>query len=111
MGRVYDIVDRIANANQKPVLRIDAEHEFKINNSFPATIAIKAVSEDKKIDDIERMKKILGIALNKEANDYIASKEYPTPIYQLFIEVIMAALADADLEEIETKVKENTPSK
>lgn len=57
MGRVYDIVDRIANANQKPVLRIDAEHEFKINNSFPATIAIKAVSEDKKIDDIERMKK------------------------------------------------------
>lgn len=57
------------------------------------------------------MKKILGIALSTEANDYIASKEYPTPIYQLFIEVIMAALADADLEEIETKVKENTPSK
>lgn len=110
MGRVYDIVDRIANANQKPVLKLDAEHEYKINNSFPASIAIKAYSEDKKLDDMERIEKVLGVALSKEANEYITSQEYPMPVYITIINTIMASIADMSLEDIEAKTN-NTPSR
>lgn len=103
MARVYDIVDRIANANQKPILKLDEKHEFKINNSFAASIAIKAYSEDKKLDDMERIEKVLGTALSKEANDYITSQEYPMPVYITIINTIMASIADMSLEDIEAK--------
>lgn len=111
MARVYDIVDRIANANQKPVLKLDEDHEFKINNSFPASISIKAYAEDKKLDDMERIEKVLGVALSKEANDYIASQEYPMPVYITIINTIMASIADISLEDIEEKTSNKTPSR
>ncbi|OSA92557.1 UNVERIFIED_ORG: hypothetical protein B2H93_14455 [Clostridium botulinum] len=101
MSRVYNIVDRVTNGIEKPTLKIDEEHEFKINNSFPVTIAIKAYSEDKELDDMDRIKKIIGTALDKEANEYIESLELPTPLYTTIINVIMAAISDMSLEEME----------
>ena len=66
MARVYDIVNRVANANQKPKIKLDEEHEFKINNSFAAAIAIKAYSEDKELTDEERIKKIFTVAFSEK---------------------------------------------
>lgn len=113
MARSYDIVDRIANGKQRPTVKIDADHEFKINNSFPAAIAIKAYGEDKKLDDMERIKKILGTALDKEANDYIESLKLGTATYTDIINVIMAAIGDISLEEMEeiAEKQKKTPSK
>lgn len=108
MARVYDIVDKITNGNVKPTVKIDAEHEFKINNSKNAAVAIKAYSEDKKLDDFERFDKIVIVALGKEAFDYIESLELKMPAYTIIINVIMAAISDMTLEEIEEFSKEKT---
>ena len=110
MGRVYDIVNRVANANQKPTIRLDEEHEFKINNSFTAAIAIKAYSEDDKLSDEERIKKIFTVALNKEARSYIDSQEYAMAVYITILNAIMAAISDMSLEEMEQISKKQTPS-
>ena len=112
MSRVYNIVDKITNGNVKPTIKIDEEHEFKINNSFPAAVAIKAYSEDKELDDMDRITKILGVALNKDAMKYIEKLELAMPLYTTIINVIMAAISDMTLEEIEQvgKDKKNIPS-
>jgi hypothetical protein len=113
VSRVYDLVDRIQNGNQKPTLKLDAEHTFAINNSFPAAVAIKAYAEDKKLDDMDRIQKIIGAALKKEAVDYINSLELAMPLYTDLVNVIMAAISDMSLEEIEriSEEKKKTPSK
>lgn len=113
MARVYDIVEKIANGSQKPTIRIDADHEFKINNSFPAAIAIKAYGEDKTLDDMQKIKKILGTALDKEANKYIESLELGVSTYGDIVNVIMAAIGDISLEEMEelAERQKKNPSK
>lgn len=111
MGRVYNIVDRITNGIEKPTIKIDEKHEFKINNSFPATIAIKAYAEDKELDDIDRIKKILGTALDTKANEYIQSLELPLPLYTTIINVIMASITDVSLEEMEDMSNKKPRSK
>lgn len=110
MSRVYDLVDKIKNSGKKPTVKLDEEHEFTINNSFPAAIAIKAYAEDNQLDDMDRIKKIIGTAFNNEAVKYIEKLELPMPIYIDLINVVMAAISDMSLEEIEDKEKANTPS-
>jgi hypothetical protein len=112
MSRVYDLVDRIKNGNKKPTLKLDATHEYPINNSFPAAVAIKAYAEDENIDDMDRIQRILGTALKKDAIKYIDSLELSMPLYTDLVNVIMAAISDMSLEEIEkmSEDKKNSPS-
>lgn len=110
MGRRYSIVNKITNAKERAEVEIDEDHVFKINDSFPAAMAIKAYMEDKKLNEEKQIEKVLGVALNKEANEYIKSLNLKLTGYVAIIETIMAAMADEDLEEIEKKHKEVTPS-
>lgn len=105
MARAYDIAEKIKNSNQKPTVKIDDEHEFEINTSKNTAIFIKAVSEDKKIDDFERMDTIVESGLGKKALDYINSKDYPMNVTNTIINVIMAAISDMTLEEMEEMAK------
>jgi hypothetical protein len=110
MGRRYNIINKITNAKERATIQIDEEHEFKINDSFPAAMAIKAYMEDKKLDDEKKIEKVLGVAFNKEANEYIKSLNLKMPGYVAIVNAVMAAIADIDLEEVEKKQEENTPS-
>ncbi|WP_111930376.1 hypothetical protein [Clostridium tertium] len=101
MARVYDIISRLENGNQKPVVKIDADHEFKINNSKAAAFRIMAIAEDEKIKDSNRIEDIIKVALGKEAFDYIEGLELSMPSYNTIVNTIMAAIADVELEEIE----------
>ena len=105
MARVYDIISRLENGNQKPVVRIDADHEFKINNSKAAAFRMMALSEDNKIKEDERIEKIIKVGLGEEAFKYIESLDLSMPNYNLIINTIMAAIGDVDLEEMEKEVK------
>lgn len=113
MARVYDIVSRLENGNQKPVVKIDAEHEFKINNSKAAAFRIMALSDDEKVKENERIEGIIKIGLGKEAFEYIESLDLSMPNYSLIINAIMAAIGDVDIEEIEAEAKKGKkkPSK
>lgn len=105
MARVYDIISRLENGNQKPVVKIDADHEFKINNSKAAAFKMMALSEDAKIKEDERIDKIIKVGLGEEAFKYIESLNLSMPNYNLIINTIMAAVGDVDLEEMEKEVK------
>ena len=105
MARVYDIISRLENGNQKPVVKIDAEHEFKINNSKAAAFRIMALSEDDSIKEDERLEGIVKVGLGEEAFNYIESIDLSMPSYTLIINAIMAAIGDVDLEEIEEESK------
>lgn len=105
MARVYDIISRLENGNQKPVVKIDADHEFKINNSKAAALRIMALADDEKAKDIERMEGIIKVGLGKEAFEYIESLDLSMPNYTLIINAIMAAIGDVDIEEVEEEAK------
>ena len=89
MARVYDIISRLENGNQKPVVKIDAEHEFKINNSKAAAFRIMALSNDENIKEKERLEGVIIIGLGKDAFEYIESLDLSMPNYNLIISAII----------------------
>lgn len=105
MARIYDIVSRLENGNQKPVVKIDAEHEFKINNSKAAAFKIMALADDEKLKEEERLEGIIKVGLGVEAFEYIESLELSMPSYNLIINAILAAIGDVEIGEIEEETK------
>lgn len=102
MGKVYDIMGRLTK--DKPVIKIDNEHEYIVNNSKNQAIFIKQLSEDKSLDDLKRMDKIIEAGLGKEAFDYIDSLDLSVNATGTVINAIMAAISEVELEEIEKEV-------
>ena len=102
MARVYDVISRLENGNQKPKIRIDNDHEFTINNSKAAALKIMAETEK---GNIESMDKVVIIALGKEAHDYIETLELNITAYTTIVNAIMAAITDVSLEEMEEETK------
>lgn len=107
MAKVYDIMNKLVNV--KPTVKIDEDHEYKINNTKNNAIYIQSLvkenkkKDDKKQDEIELINKIIKSSLGKEAFEYIDSKgdEWSMSAYNAIINVIMAAISNVELEEIE----------
>ena len=95
--------------NVKPTVKIDEEHEYKINNTKNNAIYIQSLAkgndkkDDKKYDEMEFMNKIIKASLGQEAFEYIDSKgeEWSMAQYEAILNVIMAAVSNVELEEIE----------
>lgn len=104
MGKVYDIMNRLTN--NKPVIKIDEAHQYTVNNSKNEAIFIKQLSSDDKLDDIEKMDKIIEAAMGKEALDYIDSLNLPIPQTGIIVTAIMAAISDMEIEEVEEAAKD-----
>lgn len=99
MGKVYNIMDRLTN--DKPQIQIDNEHIYTVNNSKNQAIFIKQLSEDSKLDDLEKMDKIIEAGLGKEAFDYINSLNISVKATGTVVNAIMAAIGEVELEEVE----------
>ncbi|EHK2402040.1 hypothetical protein KCL48_000007 [Clostridium perfringens] len=107
MAKVYDIMNKLVNI--KPSVKIDEDHEYKINNTKNNAIYIQSLvkenkkKDDKKQDEMELINKIIKASLGKEAFEYIDSKgdEWSMSAYNAIINVIMAAISNVELEEIE----------
>ena len=107
MAKVYDIMNKLVNV--KPKVKIDEDHEYKINNTKNNAIYIQSLvkenkkKDDKKQDEMELINKIIKASLGKEAFEYIDSKgdEWSMSAYNAIINVIMAAISNVELEEIE----------
>ena len=107
MAKVYNIMNKMVNV--KPTVKIDEDHEYKINNTKNNAIYIQSLvkenkkKDDKKQDEMELINKIIKASLGKEAFEYIDSKgdEWSMSAYNAIINVIMAAISNVELEEIE----------
>ncbi|MFL0245528.1 hypothetical protein [Candidatus Clostridium stratigraminis] len=103
MGKIYNIMDRLTN--DKPQIQVDNDHIYTVNNSKNQAIFIKQLSDDKSIDDLQRMDMIIEAGLGKEALDYINSLKLSVPVTGVIINTIMAAIGEVELEEIEKEIE------
>lgn len=107
MAKVYNIMDKLVNV--RPTVKIDEEHEYKINNSKNNAVYIQSLfsnnkknkSKDKEINEFEALDKIIKASLGKEAFDYIESLDLSLEGYNLIVNTIMAGISNVELEEIE----------
>lgn len=106
MARIYDIMDKIKNGNERPTVKIDVDHVYTINTSKNTALYIKAVSEDKSLDDFEKIDRVIETGLGREALDYINSMDLDVASHSTIVNVIMAAIGDTTLEEVEKASKE-----
>lgn len=101
MSRAYDIAEKLKNGSKKPTVKIDETHIYEINTSKNVGIFLKGLTEDSKMDDFEKIDKIIEAGIGKEALEYIDSLDLPIASYVVIVNVIMAAINDVSLEEIE----------
>lgn len=106
MARFYDISERMRTRNEKPTVSLDENHVYKVNTSKSAVLMIHGISDDDKINDVEKMDKIILTSLGKEAADYVNEQDYAFPVIVTIVNTIMAAVADVTLEEMEEKAQE-----
>lgn len=106
MGKLYDIAGRMAEGNKKPEIKIDEEHVYKINTGKSAVLYIEAISQDDKKKEMVKIDEIIKVALGEEAFSYIDSLDMPISNLSLIVTVIMAAVSDMPLEEMESDMKE-----
>ena len=110
----YNIIDRMKEANKKPVISIDEEHDFIVNSSVPAVLKIQDISkkqkDNKEYSEVDGVYDIIAVALGKEAVDYVKSQDYTFAALTLIVEAIMAAINNSTLEEVEEQNKQ-APSK
>lgn len=108
MSRAYDIVEKLKNGSKKTTVKIDETHIYEINTSKNVGIFLKGLTEDSKMDDFEKIDKIIEAGIGKEALEYIDSLDLPIASYVVIVNVIMAAINDVSLEEIEEMEVEST---
>ena len=108
MSRAYDIVEKLKNGSKKPTVKIDETHIYEINTSKNVGIFLKGLTEDSKMDDFEKTDKIIEAGIGKEALEYLDSLDLPIASYVVIVNVIMAAINDVSLEEIEEMEVEST---
>lgn len=101
MSRAYDIVEKLKSGSKKPTVKIDDTHTYEINTSKNVGILLKGLVEDTKIDEFEKIDKIIEAGIGKEALKYVDSLDLPMASYVTIVNVIMAAINDVSLEEIE----------
>jgi len=106
MAKFYDIAERMQVGRQKPEVKLDDEHVYKINTSKSAVLYIQGIYDDKSKDDIAKLDEVIKVALGKVAAEYIDSLDPSMEILTLIIETIMAAISGIDLEEAEAATKE-----
>ncbi|MBC5998336.1 hypothetical protein EAI30_15330 [Romboutsia ilealis] len=101
MSRAYDIAEKLKSGSKKPTVKIDDTHTYEINTSKNVGILLKGLVEDTKIDEFEKIDKIIEAGIGKEALKYVDSLDLPMASYVTIVNVIMAAINDVSLEEIE----------
>ena len=117
MAKVYNIMDKLVNV--KPTVKIDEDHEYKINNSKNNAVYIQSLfssnnnkknrgkDKDKEINEFEALDKIIKASLGKEAFDYIERLDLSLEGYNLIVNAIMAGISNVELEELEEMGKKD----
>lgn len=107
MAKVYNIMDKLVNV--KPIVKIDEDHEYKINNTKNNAVYIQSLvkknkqdkEKNEEVDEIKLIEKIIKASLGKEAFDYIESLDLSMEGYNTIVNTIMAGISNSELEEIE----------
>ena len=94
-------------SNDKPVIKIAEEKEYKINNSKNTMLLINQEMQNNK-NELEAMDKAVKLALGQSAFEEIENMELSFEDYKVLFIGIMAGVSDQSYEEVEKNF--NTPS-
>lgn len=107
MARKYDIIERLKAKNERPILRLDEDHQYTMNTSIVNALMVQKKSEE--LENSDNPQKVLyGIykmCLGKEAADYINEQDYTMEASYMIINVIMAAFTGKEYEDEEEEKK------
>lgn len=106
MARSYNIVERLAAKNIKPYIQVTEDLTVEVNNTKTTVLHFMAVEKDEKLDDIEKMDKMLEIALGKKNAQAIEELDLSFESYTIVFEAVSAALTGEELEEIQERFPE-----
>lgn len=107
MSRAYDIAEKLKEGSKKPTVKIDDKHTYEINTSKNTGMLVRALAKDSKLDDFERIDKTIEAGIGKDALEYINSLNLSLESYSVIVNVIVAAIRNVSLEEIESIEIEN----
>lgn len=99
MSKKYDIVERLKAKNERPFICVAEGKTYTVDTSKTAAIHIQALSKDEKLDDNQRLDKIIEISLGEKAFKEIDEMQLSYPATQLLIEAIMSAISGEELAE------------
>ena len=113
----YDLMSRLDKANEKHVIVLAEGHECKVNASAPAVLQIQAIVKSKPKDGEDDTEKsindlfnMIGVALGKDAVNYVKEQEYSAEALGIVAEAITAAIGNESLEDLEKAKEDKTPS-
>ncbi|MCR0325982.1 hypothetical protein MKA58_01025 [[Clostridium] innocuum] len=108
MARKYDLVERLKVKNERPFLVLDEQHVYSINTSKTNALAIMALMDQRKSEDVADLSMIddvIRMSLGEDALQYLNAQEISIAALQEIVKTIMAAMADMSLEESEQQAK------
>ena len=112
MGRVYDVISRLQNQNERPVIKIDEEHSFTINTSKTNVLMMMGYIKKKEKEtkdnpeaEISMTDHLIKMALGEKAAEYIESQCMAMAAISDIVQVIMAAIGDTEVD-FEQEVEE-----
>lgn len=115
----YNIVDRLRQANARPIVQLSEDLEVKVSNTKTTALLIQAISEDDNLTQDEKTSKILIAAVGetqfKKIDELIKTynaaedeedKEISFQAWVVILNAISAAVTGEELEEIDLRFPE-----
>lgn len=107
MAKKYDIVARLNARNERPFIKITDDLTVEVDNSKTTALHFMAIEKDEELNDIERIDKMIEVAVGKKAFKEIEKLNLTLPAYEIIFEAITASLAGEDLEEVKERFPED----
>jgi hypothetical protein len=108
MAKVYDITSKLTN--EKPVIKIDEGHQYEVDTTKNTALKLQLAYKDETLNDIEKLDRVVELALGKDALKYLNSLNLPLAAYTTVTTAIMAATNEMSMEEAEAEVAKQQKS-
>lgn len=107
MAKKYDIVARLASKNERPFIKVKEGLTIEVDNSKTTALHFMAVEKDEELNELEKVDKMIEIAVGKKNFKEIEKLDLTLPALHLLMEAITAALGGEDLEEAKERFPED----
>lgn len=107
MSKSYDIVERLANKNIRPTIKVNDELTVKVNTSKTTALMLFALADDKTITEGERIDKMFLATIGEDQYEKVKALDLSFEAETFLMEIITAAITGEDQEEVEKRFQES----
>lgn len=107
MAKGYDIVARLQAKNERPFIKISEDLVVEVDNSKTTALKFMAIERDDKLNEIEKLDKLMVVAVGKKSFEKIEKLNLTFPAYNVLFEAVSAAFSGEDLEEVKDRFQKD----